>query len=367
MQAQYKIVGYYPNWAMYRNPAFKPHDINASLLTHINYAFVNYDISGALKLFDSWADTDYRSNWNIQQPYYGNFRELFELKTKNPHIKTLFSVGGWSLSNNFSVMAENAQTRSNFVKSCIAFCDTYNFDGVDIDWEFPGFAEHQGRAIDKQNYTLLLQELYTAAKAHSPQLLVTIAAPASTQHLVNMEIERIHNYVDWINVMAYDFHGPWDKKTGHNAPLYGVAADTLTVDAIISYYLSHGVPAQKLVLGLALYGRSFAQANSTPDGLNSTFSGPGKGTTAEAGVYFYYDIEQNLAKKYTSYWDVLAQVPYLHDPVSKEFVSYDNNKSLAIKTDYIKKNKLGGAMLWELGGDIRPSWDALTLINKSLL
>ena len=86
--------------------------------------------------------------------------------------------------------------------------EKYDFDGIDIDWEYPGFAEHSGRPKDKENFTLLLKELYEAAKAHQPPLLVTIAAPAGPSHMKNMELEGIHNYLDWINIMTYDFHGP---------------------------------------------------------------------------------------------------------------------------------------------------------------
>jgi chitinase len=187
----FKIVGYYPNWAIYRQPAFQPKDIDAKLLTHINYAFVKVDVQGNLILFDSWADIDYRSDWNSEKPYWGNFLQLKELKEKNPHLKTLFSVGGWTLSDTFSALAASKQARQNFIQQCITFCEKYGFDGVDIDWEYPGFAEHNGHPEDKENFTLLLKELDQAAKAHEPPLLVTIAAPAGPWHYKNMEVDVI--------------------------------------------------------------------------------------------------------------------------------------------------------------------------------
>jgi chitinase len=110
-----KIIGYYPNWAIYRNPSLKPLEINGALMTHINYAFIKVDGAGNLILFDPWSDTDYRSDWNSERPFWGNFHQLNELKKKYPHLKTLFSVGGWTLSDPFSEMAASPQARKNFV------------------------------------------------------------------------------------------------------------------------------------------------------------------------------------------------------------------------------------------------------------
>ena len=247
----YKIVGYYPNWAIYRQPSFKPAHIPTDLVTHINYAFIKVDTQGNLILIDPWADTDYRNDWNSEKPYWGNFLQLQELKKQKPELKTLASVGGWTLSDPFSAMAASPQARSHFVQQCLEFCDRYHFDGIDIDWEYPGFAEHQGRPEDKTNFTLLLKELYAAAKSHEPPLLVTIAAPAGPFHYRHLDLEIIHNYLDWFNLMAYDFHGPWggseDLMTNHHAALYPSEQGNpeLNVDHAVNHYLSVGVPARK--------------------------------------------------------------------------------------------------------------------------
>ena len=132
--ANFKVVGYYASWAIYRHPPFYPQEIDGNLLTHINYAFINVDKKGNLILFDAWADTGHRTDWNSQKPYWGNFLQLNALKKKYPHLRTLFSVGGWTLSRSFSALAANPQARQHFVQQCITFCETYGFDGVDIDW-----------------------------------------------------------------------------------------------------------------------------------------------------------------------------------------------------------------------------------------
>ncbi|HEX2977633.1 MAG TPA: glycosyl hydrolase family 18 protein [Candidatus Babeliales bacterium] len=362
-----KIVGYYANWSIYRTPAFKPQNINASLITHLNYAFLKHDIAGNVALFDPWADVEYRDNWNLEKPYWGNFRQIYDLKQKYPHLKTLISVGGWTLSDNFSKMAANPQARANFVSQCIAMCDQYSFDGVDIDWEYPNFAEHSGRQEDTQNFTQLLKELYQAAKAHSPQLLVTIAAPAGPNHYQDIEVNKIHNYLDWINVMCYDFAGSWDTKTGHHAPLYQPLQGEPKFNAsdAVQYYVSQGVPSEKVVLGIPLYGRSYANVNSTTDGLYCTFNGVGSGTTEEAGYRFFSDIKKNLLNTYTRFWEDQAKAPYLFNTSNKEFITYEDEQSIALKANYIKQNNLGGAMIWELGLDT-PTWDGINTIVNGL-
>ncbi len=370
-----KVVGYYTNWSMYRTPNFKPLSIDGSKITHINYAFAKQDTSGNILLTDSWADVEYRDDWNTTRDYWGNFYQLKQLKEKYPNLKVLISIGGWSLSNNFSAMAADADARANFVRNCIKFCETYDcFDGIDLDWEYPGYADHGGQSVDKENFTKLLQELHTALKAHSPQLLLSIAAPCGPTHYKNLELDKIHQYLDWINLMSYDFHGSWDTITNHNSPLYATEQgdSDFNINSAVQYYLGEGVPAEKLLVGLPLYGRSFAGAASTSDGLYSSFSGAGSGTTSEAGVRFFSDIKNNLLSTYTRYWDSKSQVPYLYNLDSssaqyQEFISYDDEQSIAVKGKYIVDNKLGGFMIWELGMD---TWDddnaALSAVNQAL-
>ena len=372
----YRSVGYYTNWAIYRNPSFKPESIDADKVTHINYAFANINPAGDVLLFDSWADIEYRDDWNSQKPYWGNFRQLYNLKQEHPHLKVLISIGGWTLSNDFSAMANDPQARANFIQSCIQFCETYDcFDGIDIDWEYPCYAEHNGHPYDKENFTYLLQELNTALKAHDPPLLLTIAAPAGPWHYANIEVNTIHQHLDWINLMTYDMSGAWDPQTGHQSALYPPAQGNpdLCVDSTVGYYIGQGVPADKLVVGIPLYGRSFASALSTPDGLYSSHSGTGSGTTSEEGMLFFFDIKNNLLSQYTRYWDSLAKVPYLHSSNPQhqyygEYVTYDDEESIGLKCGYIKDNNLGGAMVWELGLDTwTGDWDAMSTIAEELL
>ncbi len=149
-----KFIGYYPGWAAYRVPAIKPSSLDVSKITHINYAFAKLNKDGTITL--------------CNEEDGANFKQLNDLKKKYPALKVLISIGGWESSGNFSTVAANANTRKIFAQQCINFCKRYNFDGVDIDWEFPGFKEHQGTPADKQNFTLLLKKLHEKAKKQSP-------------------------------------------------------------------------------------------------------------------------------------------------------------------------------------------------------
>jgi chitinase len=253
----------------------------------------------------------------------------------------------------------------------VAFCKKFQFDGVDIDWEYPCLEAHKGRPEDQKNFTLLLAELHAAAKKQQPQLLITIAGPATATRYEKIEVSALHRYVDWINLMCYNFHGPWggkdDKVTNHHSALYAtkLGSTTLNIDATVRYYLSQGVPKKKLVVGMPLYGRSYALTTATSDGLHSGYNGAGKGTTVE-GIRSFSDIKINLVNKYKKFWDEQAKAPYLYDPKTKHFVTYDDEKSLGIKCDYIKAHGLGGAMVWELGWDTRPGWDAMRVVYRAL-
>lgn len=383
-ESKSKIIGYYPNWLLYgqpNRPQFTPKDIDGTVLTHINYAFAKPIPANELDklsehdlqkpetinklLFDKWADIEHRTNWNTEKPYWGNFQELTELKAKYPHLKTFISIGGWTLSRDFSDIAATPERRKKFAQIAVNFAKKYHFDGIDIDWEFPGFAEHNGKPTDKKNFTQLLKELYQATQAAG--LLLTFAAPASYEHYNNLELSEIHKYLDWLNLMTYDFHGPWGEKfTNHLAPVNQPKEGDpkFFLDQAVTDYLKAGIPADKLVLGMPLYGRSFAGTKSNTHGLYSTYTGPGGGTV-EKGLYSWPDIKNNLLSKYQNFWDEHTQVPYLYNPKTHEFISYDNEKSLGIKADYAKKHKLGGAMVWQLEND-QAIWDALAVIKKHL-
>ncbi|WP_068619093.1 glycosyl hydrolase family 18 protein [Paenibacillus tuaregi] len=395
----YKVVGYYPSWGAYgRN--FNVTDIDASKVDFINYAFAdiawngrhgNPDPTGpnpttwptqdekgqtinvpngTIVLGDPWIDTQKNfagDTWD--QPIAGNINQLNVLKKKNPNLKTIISVGGWSWSNRFSDVAASQSTRETFAKSAVDFIHKFGFDGVDLDWEYPvgdGLAGNSVSPADKTNYTLLLQEirnkLDAAGAKDGKHYYLTIASGAGPNFSNNTELGKIGAIVDWINIMTYDLNGGWVKVSAHNAPLYydsaaqaaGVPnADTFNVDAAVKGHLNAGVPASKIVLGLPFYGRGWDSVGSANNGQYQTASGASQAGTWENGVFDFNDLEANYINKngYTRYWNDTAKVPYLYNPSNKRFISYDDVESIGYKTAYIKSKGLGGGMFWELSSD----------------
>lgn len=335
--------------------------IPASQLTHINYAFANI-ANGQCVLGDPYADTDKAfpgDTWDAGAKR-GNFNQLNKLKAANPGLRTLISVGGWTWSGNFPAAAATAASRATFAQSCVAFMKQYGFDGIDIDWEYPvAGGLTPGTAADKVNYTLFLQALRDelnrqGAADGGKHYDLTIAAPAGPSILTNLEISKVAAIVDWINLMTYDFHGSWESTTGHNAPITKPTGDPgpagFYSDATIGSYLAAGAPASKLVLGVPFYGHSFAGVGPTNNGLFQPTTGAGTGTW-EAGSVDYKDIAANYLPRLTRQYDASAKVPYLYDAAKKEFISYDDPASMALKANYIASKGLGGGMFWEMSGD----------------
>jgi chitinase len=359
--AEPKVVGYFAEWSVYdRNYHVK--DIPAARLTHLNYGFAKI-VDGECTVFDPFAalEKEYPGGKDAK----GNFNQLRLLKSRHPHLKTLISVGGWTLSGPFSDVALTAASRAKFAKSCVAFVRKHGFDGVDVDWEYPaggGLQANKTRPEDTANYTLLLAELRkhlnAAGKDDGKGYLLTIAAPAGPRVIENLELGKLAGIIDWFNLMAYDFHGSWDERTNFNAPLFAAKEDParddlsrrLNVDAAVRAYLDAKVPAEKLVLGVPFFGRGWSGVKFANNGLYQPHKGLPKGTWEE-GVFDYKDLAKNYAGKFARHWHDGAKVPWLFDLAKGVMISYDDPESMRLKGDYAREKKLGGVMCWELSAD----------------
>ncbi|MDF3070495.1 MAG: chitotriosidase-like [Polyangiaceae bacterium] len=351
-----KIVGYFTNWAQYRTGCkFTAADVDASLLTHINYAFAKVDAGPGGKAkprfgIAAYDKTDLGAN--------GQYAQINGLKKKHPDLKTFISIGGWSHNEGadawlFTTMAEKAETRADFIKATIEYVRLHHFDGIDLDWEYPADPTRGGRSIDTATFTALLTEFRAAINAEAKAsgkdaLLLTIAAPAGVA-VRGLDLAKIHEPLDWINLMSYDYYGGWDVHTNHNAPAPKVGAG---VQGSVSIYMNFGVPAEKIVLGMATYGRSFANAETDKVGALSKGNGPVGRCTGAPGMLSYFEIKELLdAGKLKASWDDAAMVPYAYDSSSKLWVSYDDERSFGKKLDFIDQKGLGGAMFWALDMD----------------
>jgi chitinase len=334
-QAMHRLVGYVAGWE-------KLATVDAGNLTAINYAFAHV-VDGAVVLDQPGAS--------------GFLARLRALKSRNPQLKLLVSVGGWG-ADGFSDAALTQASRTKFAQSAADLVAQQQIDGIDLDWEYPGLAGPGivHRDADRGNFTLLLQALRQRfnvlaseqqRSAADPYLIT--AALADSEFIAHIELERIHEYLDWIDLMTYDFHNSLTRTTGHHAGLSvsaTAAAGERSVERAVGQFLAAGVPANKLIVGVPFYGRAFADVQPKNHGLDQP--------------YGHYDKDYPWPKLvadfigrngYVRYWDDKAKVPYLWNAQTRTFVSYDDPQSLALKAAYVKSHQLGGMMYWEQSQD----------------
>ena len=344
-----RIVGYYASWTA--REGFPPESVKAELLTDLIYAFANISEAGKVTLGDACLDAgecDRRSDRS-----QGNFIRLRSLKERNPKLRLLAGIGGWSWSKRFSDVALNRQTRERFIRSAIElFLDRWPglFDGFDIDWEYPvegGDRDNVNRPEDKSNFTALLAEfreqLNRRASEDRRRLILTAALPAAMTQ--NIELGKIHAYLDWLNLMTYDYH-TGQAATGLNAPLFAVTGDptpNLNVNATVTTYLQSGVPHEKLVMGIPFFGYHYRGVVPNGNGMFQRYDG---------STYASFRKLQALAAgQYRRYWESSSKVPFFFDEPTRSWLTYDDKESVTAKIEYIHQHGLAGAMIWELSGD----------------
>lgn len=386
-----RVLGYFTQWGIYgRNYRVKNIDTSGSAakLTHINYAFGNVrnnvcevgltipsnESTGAGG--DAFADytkafsaaesvSGVADTWD--QPLRGNWNQLKQLKAKYPNIKVLISLGGWTWSRGFA-SAARPENRVAFVTSCVNAYIRGNlpvtdgaggtgaaagvFDGIDIDWEYPNACGLScGGAEDRANFTALLAEFRRQLNLVRPGLLLTIAPGAGVDKIAATDPGQYHQYLDFINVMTYDFHGAFEPRTNHHSALFASPNDPSTGDVkfynsndAIEAFLARGVPASKLNLGIGFYGRGWTNVANVNNGLYQTGSAaPG---TYESGIEDYKVLKDRLGTIYT---DANARATWKYD--GNTFWTYDTPALIAEKMNYVKVQNLGGAFFWEFSGD----------------
>ena len=365
-----EIIGYYPSWK-WRSGRHEmpPEKIPYGALTIINYAFFFPLPDGTIVGRDSIGDTltllgipDSTTPGALASP------GLTEAAHRHG-VKVMLSIGGWEDSGNFPGVAARAATRARFAQSCADRIREFGFDGIDIDWEFPGYREHNGTPADRVNFTLLLRSIRDSldalGDASGRRLLLTAALPAGREHAEGIDVGQIAGILDFLNIMTYDFYGPWDERANHNAPLYageGSDPEKSVHGAFLLYTQTFNLPPSRITLGVPFYGHAFARctAINTPHGGADTVHMPGQGA--------FYSRITGLMDSCTRVWDERAKVPYLVSKNWNILVSYDDEESVRWKASYAAEHAVRGLIIWEITADLMPdgTHPLLDVLRKTL-
>lgn len=358
------MFGYFPSWSIYfRN--YTVDQIPGQYYTHILYAFANIS-NFEIALADPWADIGQTAeqkqsptnNNGANSSYAGNFKKLRELKQKFPHLKTLISIGGWTLSSQFSVTASTEGYRRKFAKSIAAFIQKYGFDGVDLDWEYPveGGNNIPHRPDDGQNFlkmVMLIRECLDELPS-GKYYLITGAFPANLKYAANYPLAQLAGYMDFFNIMAYDFKVGTEPTTGHASNVFGKAETDFSANSAVQYYMKYVQPSQ-LVLGFPMYGQAWANVSSEKYSLNLPSTGPALGTGNEYnGALDFKDVRKMISdKSMYVYIDKTLQASWTYNSGTRTMISFDHPWVVQKKAEYVNKWGLAGMMAWQIAGDTK--------------
>ena len=305
-----QVVGYYTHWTR----ATYPHTaVPYTHLTHIAHAFVWPNADGSLHIPDSLLYPELNAAAHAQG------------------VKMLITVGGWGQSRHFPTITADPVLRQRFIQNLLTFCQTHGYDGIDLDWEYPN-------TTDKAAYAELLAALRTAI--HTADLPLTLSAllPA-VPHEDGYNIAAFNRYLDWANLMSFDYHGGWSPYAGHNAPLFATPDNRFgSVEQSVHHWLEAGLHPARINLGMPFYGRIFEAERLY-------------GQSTGGGTITYAEVLRKQQDGWTLHWDEAAAVPYLTSVDTNQLVTFDDPHSIQQKMTFLQETKLRGVMVWALGFD----------------
>ncbi|MCP3698222.1 MAG: glycoside hydrolase family 18 protein [Aliivibrio sp.] len=392
------VAGYFADWqyANTENP-YVVADIPVDNLTHIIYAFLSMcgPHSGASEtvqqqvaqqcegkapytaiVVDKKAalEEDF-GDVSVEVDYQGHFAQLAQLKNEHPNIKILPSFGGWTMSEPFHAMAKDPKAIAHFSKTAVELIAKYDFfDGIDLDWEYPGGGglttspwnpdtklSDEQKASERAAFTHLVKVLRADLDSLSKQtdreyeLSTAVGVGAKAKQI---DWQAASPYLTNMFAMTYDFLGGWGTQTGHMTNLHATERSWwgMGADVFINQMIEQGIPSHKLVIGAAFYGRGWqgtqAYNGELPKSDLQSDGGAPFGT-GENGYFMYWDLVKNYgdAQGYQYKYDEQAQAPYLWNPDSKVFISFEDQRSIKAKAAWAKSKNLGGIFVWELSGD----------------
>ena len=303
----------------------------AEKLTHIIFSFCH--LTGNKLTVDNIRDGE-------------AIKKLIGLKKRNKSLKVLLSLGGWGGCKTCSDVFSSPDARKEFSQSVLDLSKHYGTNGIDLDWEYPaveGYPDHAYKPEDKQNFTALVREL---RKTLGRNYEISFAAGGFQKFLDEaVEWKEVMKDVDRVNLMTYDLVNGNSTVTGHHTALYSSPEQHESTDNAVKYLINMGIPANKLVIGAAFYGRMWENVAATRNGLYQS------GKFKRGVNYKNFNTELTPSKGFVSYWDDVTKAPYSYNSQEKLFITYDDKRSMELKTKYVVDHHLNGIMFWELTND----------------
>ncbi|KAI2675771.1 CAZyme family GH18 [Penicillium roqueforti] len=355
-----RVVGYYEAWAS-RRPcnAFWPEQIPLGVYTHINFAFAAIDPETFEVRPDQTEDLDL-------------LMRVTQLKTLDPDLKVMIALGGWTFNDpgptqsTFSDIARSSTNQDKFFRSLNSFLSTHNLDGVDLDWEYPSADDRNGRAEDYKDFPDFIANLKSALGESGGRDEISITLPSSYWYLQHFDVAKLEPHVSFFNVMSYDLHGKWDLGNEWTGAYLDAHTNVTEIDKSLELLWRNNIDSSKVVLGLAFYARAYtlSDPNCVKPGCEFA-SGANKGKCSrEVGILLNSEIDEIVAEKSltpTFYKGADVQVLNWDD----QWLSYDDEKTLRLKTEYARGSCLGGVMVWAISHDTKDGKYSMALGGMS--
>ncbi|UPK93523.1 hypothetical protein LCI18_004458 [Fusarium solani-melongenae] len=342
-----RVVGYYEGWSKGRVcNKFMPEQIPLGVYTHLNYAFATIDPETFQVRLASSTEKDI-------------YERLTMLKERDPDLKVLIAIGGWTFNDpgptetTFSDIARSESNQKAFIKSLVSFLSTYNFDGIDLDWEYPKAKDRSGRDEDFETFPKFLANIKSALKSTGRDEL-SITLPASYWYLQNFDLGKIEPHVDFFNIMSYDLHGTWDKGNEWVGPYLNAHTNLTEIKEAMNLLWRNKVSPDKVVLGTGFYGRAFTATspNCLEPGCTYESGAPRQKCSNEISVMLNSEIMEVINRTNASpKLDKEAAVKILTFD-SNNWVAYDDEETLKMKADFAREQCLSGLMVWAVSHDV---------------
>ena len=310
----------------------QPRGVNFRLYTHLCHAFLVADGDGSL-----------RKSKTVPS------REL----TSSAHkagVRVLLSLGGWGWDRQFASIVSEPEAEERYVKSVLAIVDEYDYDGIDLDWEYP---DNKQEVVGFERLARRLRkEIDTVGTTKGRPMVLTMAASSNAGTLKWLDKDFLLETMDWLNIMTYDFTGDWTNYAGHHSPLFASSkqpgGNPRSTELTMKYLLEErALPASRLAVGVPLYGRGFAVSEpyQSTKGVARTRLPQGN----------YSNLHKLLQEQgWTRLWDDETKNPWLLKPDRSMVIGYDDAESVALKTDWAVKQGFRGVFFWQVAADRLP-------------